>query len=734
MGAQRMSSKDALGKKDTGADKAAKPLFKKTDMPSLLNDLGSIFDLDDLEIVVVRDRKCEALVANPRAEARMIAKAGNASECKTGFAKCFPELCERCPYGGKSTQTDKKTFELSDIEGRTYVARIKEITWFDGKPAAIFIFRDVSEDKPVRDRLYNLAYVDQLTSVPNRQKLREDFFAIEESIIEGQLHGVVALFDLDNFKTVNDTYGHNTGDVVLRRLTEHLEEEDVFAGHLYRLGGDEFVLLFVDKTEGEINEDRLRKHYTDILTPALRSYTLPSIEVSCTLSIGVSMFPKHGCRFSELLRKADIALYKAKASGRNKITFFEEQYDSAQKFKDLYINMQPVLSDTGKTFGYELIDRGNNAEGNGQTVSLTDSTRTLDALGLGDINNDSHYFISYSKQLLNPMVLNNLPKDKFIVQVSIPARLTKEALLNDIKIATDLKKNNYKLALTGLHSGSSATELLAVADYCKFSPLDKNTEKKKEVISANKKVMFIATDVDQRSDFEEAQETGYHLYQGFYFNQPMVGKKTKEINPMKVNYFRLLKLSSTSDYMDFREISSIISADVALSYKLLQILNSAAVGLRNVSSIANAVAYMGEESLRKWIAVLALRGIAEDQPIELVRMSLIRARFGELLTPHFQIECNPQQVFMFGMLSLLHIALEKTKEQLLEEIHVADDIRDSFLTKTGIYSDLLRFYENYEYANWEAVSAFVDEKNLEASLVSDSYIAATKWYSDLATT
>jgi EAL and modified HD-GYP domain-containing signal transduction protein len=115
-----------------------------------------------------------------------------------------------------------------------------------------------------------------------------------------------------------------------------------------------------------------------------------------------------------------------------------------------------------------------------------------------------------------------------------------------------------------------------------------------------------------------------------------------------------------------------------------------------------------------------------------VRISLIRARYGELLAPNFQVKRNPQQVFMVGMLSLLHIALEKSKEQLLEEIPVAEDIRMSLLTKTGIYSDLLRFYENYEYANWEAVSQFVEENHLDPPLVNDSYIAAVKWYNDLA--
>jgi EAL and modified HD-GYP domain-containing signal transduction protein len=144
-----------------------------------------------------------------------------------------------------------------------------------------------------------------------------------------------------------------------------------------------------------------------------------------------------------------------------------------------------------------------------------------------------------------------------------------------------------------------------------------------------------------------------------------------------------------------------------------------------------AVAYLGEENLKQWIAVLALRGIAEGQPMELVRISLIRARFGELLAPHFAIRQEPKKVFMVGLLSLLHVAFEMSKEDLLKEIPVSDEIRDSLLTSEGVYSDLLRFYENYDYANWEDVSKFIEDNKLNSQLVNDSYIEATKWYNDL---
>jgi len=730
-----MDFKKVIEKANQAKDRALLKFSRKADYQSILGDISGILDPQDMEIIVVRGKGCDVVYTNARAEERLYNEEGDVFTCKAVFSKHFPNLCDYCPCRGKANVEDSIPFEIDDTEGRTFTVRRNAINWADGKPATIFMMRDITPQKEANERLYTLAYIDQLTGIPNRQKLKEDFAALEEKITsDNPTTGIVALFDLDHFKTVNDTYGHNTGDVVLRRLADHLQGSAYFTDHLYRLGGDEFVFLFYDPPGRFASHEEAQQHYSGILSTALRSYTLPNIEVKCTLSMGISFFPKHGCNLSDILRKADIALYQAKAAGRNQLVFFEDHYDTAQKFKDMYINIQPVLLGVGKTFGYELVDRGQSGEEDEGTVTLNEFNRTLDALGLNDIENNLHYFIQYSGQLLNPTVLRNLPRDKFIVQLNLAPNITAAEIQKDIKLYNELRSNGYKIAITGVNSANPITELLSIADYCKFTSSDTNRVRQRTLMAKNQRVRFIATNIDSMDDFQTAKETGFHLFQGYYFNQPVEGRKTKEISPLKFNYFRLMKLSSTDDYMDFREISDVIASDVALSYKLLRILNSAAVGLRNVSSISSAVAYMGEESLKKWIAVLALRGIAEDKPLELVRMSLIRARFGELLAPGFNIKRNPQQVFMVGMLSLLHIALEMPKEQMLEDIPVADDIRTSLLTRHGVYSDLLRFYENYEYANWEAVSQFVEENKLDSSLVNDAYIASVKWYNDLTNT
>jgi EAL and modified HD-GYP domain-containing signal transduction protein len=289
------------------------------------------------------------------------------------------------------------------------------------------------------------------------------------------------------------------------------------------------------------------------------------------------------------------------------------------------------------------------------------------------------------------------------------------------------------LSFSGVGSSNASPKLFQLAEYCKFDYAETDEDDRRLMIAQNPSVKFIAGEVDTLSAFENAAKQKYALFQGNFFKQPSLVKKTKEFDPLRANYLRLLKLTSTEDYVDFNEISNVISSDVALSYKLLHLLNSAAVGLRNrISSISMAVAYLGEVNLKQWIAMLALRGISDDKPMELIRVSMIRAQFGENLCQAMTPKRDAKHVFLVGLLSLLDVALEQSKEEVFQEIPVADEIRDSLLTSTGPYSDLVKFYTDYEHANWEEVSAFAVANRLTDSQINNAYITSVKWYNDIA--
>ena len=298
------------------------------EMKSLINN---ILDPQELEIFAVSGDGCEVVFSKAGTQNNLNNLKSDIalySNCRKSYANSFPGICDHCHHGKKACATESGSFEINDNEDRTYLANSVEVEWFDGKSASVFAIRDVTKEKELIDHLYALAYVDGLTGVPNRQKLKEDFSALGDKIVNGELHGAIALFDIDYFKAVNDTYGHNIGDQVLSRIAEQLESDEVFSGHLFRLGGDEFVFLFFDPVGTFGNAEEMEKHYKDLLQSALREYSLPNDIIKCTLTIGVSFFPKHGTILSELLKKADIALYRGKGAGRNQLIVYAPEHDS----------------------------------------------------------------------------------------------------------------------------------------------------------------------------------------------------------------------------------------------------------------------------------------------------------------------------------------------------------------------------------------------------------------------
>ena len=697
--------------------------------------LGEILDVQKANMIIVRGGDCKILFSSSAAKAFLEGEDIQANSCKDSFAKLFKGLCASCinseNYECEKSEPPCSKYDVIDKDGKIIEVTTTQVTWPDKYYATALFFNDVHEMRTVESKLYNLAYRDQLTGVPNRQKLMEEAQSIANARKSGHC-GVVALLDLDNFKAVNDTYGHNTGDIMLKRLTEYLSSVPAFKNCLYRLGGDEFVLFFHESADAYKTAEDMRAHYADILQSALYSYTLPNIDISCTVSMGVAFFPLHAETMSDVLRKADIALYKSKENGRNQITFFEDSFETSKKFKNFYINIAPIFIKDGVTYGYEINDSGDENEQGKSSIKLNEFDRAIDALGLDALNNDARYFIAYSPRLNNASVSKNLPKDKFVIQINLPGEITEA----EYSIYRALRAKGFILSFSGLNEGNITRRLMEMAKYCRFEPGSVSLARQQKIIEAYPRVNFIATSVSEMQDYENARALGFRLFQGSFCDYPTsIKKKEKDVSPLRLNFLRLLKLTSVDDYVDFASITEIVESDVALSYMLLRLLNSAAIGLRSrISSISMAVSMLGEENLKKWLAMLSVRGIAQDKPIELVRISLIRAQFGELLFDQMKSSRmrNKKHAFMIGMFSLLHIAMEKPKEQLLEEISVADDIKDSLLKPDGPYSDLIKFFEDYEKANWKGVTEFADKYHLSNQVIYESYTAAVKWYSDLS--
>jgi diguanylate cyclase (GGDEF)-like protein/PAS domain S-box-containing protein len=185
-------------------------------------------------------------------------------------------------------------------------------------------FADITLKKKAAEEIEHLAFYDPLTHLPNRRLFQERLRQALTSSLRTGKTGVLFFIDLDNFKEINDTLGHDMGDLLLQQVSDRLNTcvrgDDTVA----RLGGDEFVVMLEDLSEEQAEAIKQAETIANkILALINQPFNLAHHDYSCTPSIGATLFKGYQRSMEELLKQADIAMYQAKNAGRNAFCFFE---------------------------------------------------------------------------------------------------------------------------------------------------------------------------------------------------------------------------------------------------------------------------------------------------------------------------------------------------------------------------------------------------------------------------
>ena len=238
--------------------------------------------------------------------------------------------------------------------------------------------RDITQRKIAEEEIEYLAFYDPLTQLPNRQMLMA---RLERALSHthdparneiASINGALMFIDLDNFKVLNDTLGHATGDLLLRKVATRLGACVRLSDTVARLGGDEFVVMLENLPDTALAATEYSRIVAQRILLALSdTYDLAGHQHDSTCSIGVTLFSKREQNMGDLLKQADLAMYQAKASGRNTLCFFDPAMQAVvtanatlnmelrQSLRqgDFVLYYQPQVARDGNMFGVEALVR-----------------------------------------------------------------------------------------------------------------------------------------------------------------------------------------------------------------------------------------------------------------------------------------------------------------------------------------------------------------------------------------
>lgn len=185
-------------------------------------------------------------------------------------------------------------------------------------------YTDITERKLAEEKIRHLAFYDQLTGLPNRSLLMDRLTQAMVASERSRNYGAVLFLDLDNFKALNDTLGHDRGDILLRDVGEALLRNVRQADTVARLGGDEFVIILLElDADADLAASVVEGTALKLLKVLKQDYHLAGMEFHSSASIGATLFVGEGTSIEELLKQSDLAMYKSKEAGRNAFHFFD---------------------------------------------------------------------------------------------------------------------------------------------------------------------------------------------------------------------------------------------------------------------------------------------------------------------------------------------------------------------------------------------------------------------------
>ncbi len=392
--------------------------------------------------------------------------------------------------------------------------------------------------------------------------------------------------------------------------------------------------------------------------------------------------------------------------------------------RDIFVARQPIFDARHNVMGYELLYRSGAAEeqavpGDAAASGMTSSVIVDGMLGIG-----LHTLTEGHTAFINVL-------DPAAVVIEILESVDPTPRI--VAACRDLVAQGYRLALDDFVYRDALRPLLELADVVKVDVIESAGHLEDAVERLRPfGVRLLAEKVENAEVHRRCVDLGFELFQGFHYFRPQTLTR-KDLSMESVAIVRLLNLLQDAGTSD-RAIEEAFRSDPSLTYKLLRIVNSAALGGRGVQSIGHGLRLLGRDPLYRWLSLLLMTvgGGGGEMRIEMIKASLLRGRLCELIGDHARSAVSRDipsggTLFLVGLFARMDQILGVPLREILADIDVTQDVRDALLDRRGKAGAILSGVEAYIDAEWSRAERTLADAGLDPTPLADLYLDSMMW-------
>jgi EAL and modified HD-GYP domain-containing signal transduction protein len=401
-----------------------------------------------------------------------------------------------------------------------------------------------------------------------------------------------------------------------------------------------------------------------------------------------------------------------------------------------FLGRQPILDRNQEIVGYELLFRSadvDHAEFKSYSHAVTSViSSALASFGINEVLGGKFGFINIHLGLLLSELLELLPIGQTVLELLEVIQLDDQV----VERCRELREMGFMLALDDHEFDPANKEIYSVVDIIKIDILLTGMTELPDIVRQlrNYPVKLLAEKVETVEQFKICYDLGFELFQGYFFERPVVLNRKK----IDVSGLAMLKLlQQLSMDVDFDQIELTFKENLALSYNLLRLVNSVALGTREkIKTLRQAIIMLGVKQLRRWIQLSLFSG-QDSRGINhpLLEMAAVRGRLMEIMVRQLAGTAagdeQAEAAFMVGILSLLDVLFETTMEEIVYNLNLDDNTSSALLRREGEIGRMLTLAEKLEVTDFDAVTVLLRECGISLDQLLTAQLEAFNWRSSI---